>query len=145
MLTRFRFLTVAILFALALSAPVRAQGQGDVAVTVTYKGAGTVSASNRIWVFLFDHPVVTMQSQPVDARTITTNGGTAPFTTSGSGPLYVYVLFDERGDYDGSAGPPPIGTPMGLYSVDRKTAAPVKVEKGVTLNITFSDAFRWKG
>ena len=119
------------------------QPESNVNVTVSYTGKGTVSDANQIWVFLFKTPDVNASSQPLDVRALGKNGSTAQFTAVGSEPVYVYVLYDEKGGYDGRLGPPPAGTPIGMYSLDKKTAAPVKAAKGTQLKITFGDSVRW--
>jgi hypothetical protein len=134
-------LTVAILG----PAVVRAQAGGDVQVTVTYKAkAAKVDATNDILVFLFDHPTVTADSRPLGVQTVQKNGGTASFTGITSPEVYIFAVYDEKGGYDGLSGPPPAGTPMGLYSKDGKVAAPVKPGAAARVKMTFTDARRWQ-
>jgi hypothetical protein len=129
----------------AWSTPLMAQtAGGDVNVTVTYRAkAAKVDDTHGIWVFLFDHPNVTADSRPLANQVVRKNGGTATFTGVTSAPVYVYVVYDEKGTYDGNAGPPPAGAPIGSYSKDGKTPAPVKPGAAAKIKVTFTDARRW--
>ena len=116
---------------------------GDLTVTVSYTGKAPVNETNQIWVFLFATPTVDQNSRPIDARALAKNGGSVHFKTGGAGPLYVWVTYDEKGGYSSTAGPPPPGTPIGRYSIDKKTAAPVAIKPGTKIKIAFGDAMRW--
>jgi hypothetical protein len=77
----------------------------------------------------------------VGAQYIRKNGGTATFSGL-SDPVYVFVVYDEKGDYDGQSGPPPPGTPVAMYS--GPTGEPIAVKAGTKLKMTFDDSNRWK-
>jgi hypothetical protein len=113
---------------------------GDIAVTVSYTTkAAKVDDTHEIWVFLFDHPNVARGSRPLGTEIVRKNGGTAVFKgVSTQSPVYVLALYDLTGTYDGNAGPPPPGTPMGMYSADRK--APTAVKPGAKIKMSFNDA-----
>ncbi len=113
----------------------------DVAVTVTYKGVGTVDREHEIWVFLFDTPAIGAGSRPIATMALDKSGGTATFKEVQPNPVFVAVAFDERGDYDGNVGPPPPGTPAAIYRIkDVKLPSPVK--PGDSIKITFDDSIR---
>jgi hypothetical protein len=125
---------------------VRAQAGGDVHVTVTYKAKGAVvDDTHEILVFLFANPIITANSEPLGMQAVKKNGGTASFTGVSADPVYVVAVFDEKGTYDGVSGPPPAGTPIGMYSKDPKKgeAAPVKPGAAAKIKMTFTDARRW--
>lgn len=124
------------------SGPALAQTAGDVAVTVTYKGKAKVDDTHEVWVFLFDTPNLGEGARPIANQTVTKNGGTATFTKVAVDPVYVAVVFDEKGDYDGNAGPPPPGSPIGTYSKDGKTMAPVKPGAAAKVKVTFDETRR---
>jgi hypothetical protein len=120
----------------------QAQTIGDMQVTVTYKAKDAkVDDTTDILVFLFDHTDPTGESQPLGMQAVKQNGGTATFTGLPDRDIYVYVVYDEKGSYDGMSGPPPVGTPIGMYSKDGKVATPVK--PGAKIKLTFNDARRW--
>jgi hypothetical protein len=114
---------------------------GDVAVTVTDKGKGTVDQTHEIWVFLFPSPEIA-GARPIATEVVRKNGGTATFTGITQSPVYIRTVYDEKGDYDGFSGPPPPGTPIGQYSKDAKTIAPVTPGPGAKIKMVFSDAVR---
>jgi hypothetical protein len=116
---------------------------GDLTVTATYKGKGTVDATHEILVFLFDHPAPTAESEPLGVSSITKNGGTATFTNVSAETVYVVMVYDEKANYDGRSGPPPLGHPIGTYSKAGKPV-PVKPGAGVKVTATFDDSRRWK-
>ena len=117
----------------------QAQG-GTVKVTVTYTGKGSVDATHKLWVWLFDTPNIGAGSQPIDQIAIEKNGGDAVFQVP-AGPVYVAVAFDEKGSMDGQ-GPPPPGTPISILA-DAK-GAPRGVTPGdkAAVTLTFNDSRR---
>jgi hypothetical protein len=132
-----------VLTLVATAAPVvELNAAGDVAVTVTYKGKGPVDETHELWVFLFDSPEIGPGARPVATQTVRKNGGTATFTGVTQEPVYVRLAYDEKGDYDGFSGPPPAGTPLGQYSKDGKTIAPVKPGPGAKIKVVFDDSVR---
>jgi hypothetical protein len=115
---------------------------GDVAVTVTYKGKGAVDDTHELWVFLFDSPEVGQGARPVGTEAIKKNGGTATFANVTASPVYVRIAYDEKGDYDGFSGPPPTGTPLGMYSKDGKTIAPVTPGPAAKVKVVFDGSVK---
>jgi hypothetical protein len=57
--------------------------------------------------------------------------------------VYVVLVYNEKGDYDGRSGPPPAGTPLSTYG---KAGKPVAVTPGAGVKVShaFDDARRWK-
>jgi hypothetical protein len=113
----------------------------DVAVTVTYKGKGTVDANHQLIAWLFTDPAITADSRPIATMSTAKNGDTLTFKDVSATPVYVFVAFDRQGGYDGRSGPPPAGTPTALYGKNG-AAAPVKAG-GAPLKITFDDSRPW--
>ncbi len=114
---------------------------GEVSVTVTYTGKGPVDATHEIWVFLFDS-APTRGARPLFTQTLKKSGDTALFKGVTHDPSYVAVAYDDVGDYDGTAGPPPVGTPIAYYSTDGKAASPLKTVGGAKIKISFNDTRR---
>ena len=114
---------------------------GEVSVTVTYTGKGPVDATHEIWVFLFDS-APTRSAKPLSTQTLKKSGDTALFKGVTHDPSYVAVAYDEVGDYDGTAGPPPVGTPIAYYSTDGKSASPLKTAGGAKIKISFNETRR---
>jgi hypothetical protein len=120
------------------------QAAPDVIVTVQYTGKATVSEQTPIWVFLFNTPQPGEGTPPIAAKTLAKNGGTVEFPYGGNEQIYVFVVFDAKGNYDGNTGPPPAGTPIGSYSSDGKGPTPVKVTQSTKLKIVFDDSVVYK-
>jgi hypothetical protein len=122
---------------------------GDLAVTVTYTGKGEVKKGNEIGVFLWTTPDIS-SSAPIAVEVIDKNGGTAVFKNLTAPVVYVGVSYDEKGIYTETAGPPPPGTPVAIYTEKPPPAgtqgppppSPVKVGKGAKVRIKFDDSNR---
>jgi hypothetical protein len=114
---------------------------GTVKVTVTYKGKGTVDASHKVWVWLFDTPNIGPGAMPIDQIALDKNGTDAVFENVAGDKVYVAVAFDEKGAMMGD-GPPPTGTPIGILT------GPDGAPNGITpgskdpVAITFDDTIR---
>src|SRR5262245_61243821 len=110
----------------ALSVPVAAAKAGGwagpVKVTLKYTGSGTVDATHKLWVWLFDTPNIGEGSIPIAEFSLDTNGGTATFESVGTEQVWVAVAYDVHGNFTGSAPPPP-GSPVALYSENGKPSA----------------------
>lgn len=113
--------------------------------TITYKGKCDVDDTHEIFVWVFDNANIGADSKPIAADVLRKNGGAVNFTDLAVTPVYVAVAYDEKGDYDGTAGPPP-GTPVAVYSTDGKgTPAPIDVKERAQVSMTFDDSYRMGG
>ncbi|MDP3719148.1 MAG: hypothetical protein Q8T13_15400 [Acidobacteriota bacterium] len=113
---------------------------GAVAVTVNYKGSGTVDGSHRVWVWLFDSPDIGADSMPIAEMSVDKNGATATFEV-GVERVWIAVAYDEKGGMSGNAPPAP-GSPIGIYA--SSTGAPEAVIPGAkgAVVVTFDDSQR---
>ena len=116
----------------------------DLAVTVSYKGKGTVDATHQLIAWLFTNPAITNDSRPIATLATAKNGDTLTFKDVPATPVYVFVAFDRLGGYDGRSGPPPAGTPTALYGATAKGAATAVKAGGAPVKITFDDSRPWK-
>lgn len=137
---------VVVMLVTALAQPgVRADtntgAAGAVKVTVTYKGKGTVDASHKLWVWIFDNPSIGAGSMPIDQVSLDANGGVAVFEGVAPGQVWIAVAFDEQGAMMGDA-PPPTGSPIAVHL--GKDGMPLAVTPGETgvASITFDDSMR---
>jgi hypothetical protein len=128
--------------ALGPAAPQAKPEAGDVQVTVTYTGKGQVDATHEVWVFLFDTPTPGQDNRPLATETITKQGGTAAFKGVTANPVYVFVAYDEKGDYDGNNAPPPNGTPIGMYSTNGTEPSPIQPGPDAKVKVSFDDSRR---
>lgn len=134
-------LVVAALIVAGTAPAIVAQESGKLKVTVEYKGTGTVDASHEIYVWLFDTPNITADTPPIAVDVLTANGGSLDFSGLPA-QVYLAAAFDEKGDYDGTSGPPPPGTPITIYG-DAGAAAAIATggaDAGVT--VTFDGTVR---
>lgn len=114
----------------------------DVAVTLTYKGKGTVDANHQLIAWLFTDPAVTSNSRPIATLSTAKNGDTLVFKDVGTTPVYVFAAFDSKGGYDGRTSAPPQGIPTALYSKVAKGPA-TAVKAGDAVKLTFDDSQPW--
>ena len=122
--------------------PSESPGTREVSVTVTYTGKGKVDESHELWVYLFDHPEISGQSEPLAIQPIRKSGGTTTFKSVTADPVYIGVAYDEKGDFD-AAGEPPVGTPVVIHAKEGKTI-PVKPGPEAKVKISFDETVRWK-
>ena len=115
----------------------------DIAVTLTYKGKGTVDASHQLIAWLFTDPNISSGSRPIATLSTTKNGDTLVFKEVGNTPVYVFAAFDAKGGYDGRSGPPPAGIPTGLYAKAAKGPATAVKAGEPTIKLTFDDSQPW--
>lgn len=132
---------------LALSAHVPAEQAkpeaGSVSVTVKYTGKGTVDATRRLWVWLFDNPNIGPDAFPIGEQSIDKNGATVTFPNVSATQVYIAIAYDEGGGFMGS-GPPPPGSPIALYGVKGPETPPQAVTPGpkTAVTVTFDDTQR---
>lgn len=134
-----RFFAILLLIAFATSVTL-AQPAG-LTVTATYRGKGVVSEKNKIFVFLFDHPNPGANSESLSMQTLSRNGGSVTFTGVSQPVVYIALVYDPSGTYDGRSAPA-VGSPWAVHS---KAGTPVKVELAKTRKViaTFGDAQKW--
>ena len=123
-----------------------AERPGELNLTITYKGKGDVDDTHEIFVWVFDNPNIGAGSQPIASGVVKKNGGDVRFADLAVTPVYIAVAYDEKGDYDGTQGPPPPGTPVAVYSTDGQgTPAPIEVKETAQVSMTFDDSQRMGG
>ncbi len=114
---------------------------GSVKVTLNYKGKGTVDGSHRVWVWLFTSPDIGPNSMPIAELTVDQNGGVATFDGISAERVWIVAAFDEQGAMSGQ-GPPPSGTPVGIYMGSDGIPKGVAPGDAVTAVLTFDDSQR---
>ena len=114
----------------------------SVNVTVKYTGTGTVDATHRIWVWIFDTPNIGPDAIPIGEQSISMNGGTATFSTT-TKQVYIAMAFDEQGGFLGQA-PPPSGAPVAMYGMNGPDGQPQPVAPGAkgAVTVAFNDMVR---
>ncbi|MGE3888494.1 MAG: hypothetical protein AB7H81_18815 [Vicinamibacterales bacterium] len=118
-----------------------AAGAGSVAITVHYKGSGTVDENHKLWVWVFDTPDIGPAAMPIREESIAKNGGEVTIRDLGEGRVWIAVAFDERGGSPGNQ-PPASGSPVGVYSVDGGQPSAVEPAEGTRVAVIFDDSMR---
>jgi hypothetical protein len=120
-----------------------APNASSVKVTVKYTGKGTVDATHRLWVWLFDTPEIIPGSIPIAEQSLEKNGGTAEFANVAAKQVYIAIAYDEGGGFVGQAPPPP-GSPVALFGAKGPNDPPVAVTPGPkgSVSLTLTDAQR---
>src|SRR5438552_43033 len=101
-----QFVLCGVLLAAALVAP--AQQNLSVQVQLHYTGSGTVNATHKIFVALWDSP--DLNGPPADIQSTTAKNGIVTFTNVKKSPVYASAAYDPTGHWDGASGPPPTGS-----------------------------------
>src|SRR5215471_9500360 len=125
-----------------LAAASRAPAQQDLTlqVQVRYTGSGTVDATHKIFVALWDSPEL---GEPTDVKSTTSKTGVVTFSNVKKVPAFVSAAFDPTGQWDAS-GPPPKGASLGMYSKAPPKPDPIEITSGKVAKVTisFNDATR---
>jgi hypothetical protein len=114
---------------------------GTVKVTVNYKGKGTVDATHKLWVWIFDTPNIGAGSQPIDQIALDKNGADAVFNNVAPGQVWIAVAFDQQGLMTGNE-PPPSGSPISLHMGENGAPMPVTPGDKAMVTITFDDTMK---
>src|SRR5947209_5482579 len=107
-------------------------------VDVTYTGSGTVDASHKMYVALWDSPQP--NGPPVAVKPIDSKTGTVTFADVQKVPAYVSVAYDPTGKWEAQSAPP-TGSSLGVYARNPPTPDPINPAPGKTvkIKITFDD------
>jgi hypothetical protein len=110
-------------------------------VRVHYTGSGTVDAHHLIGVAIWNSPAFMEENShmmPMQVKLATSKNGSVTFTNVPSSPVYVSAAYDSSGHWDGTSGPPPAGSSLGMYSKEPGKPEPVSIEPGKTATASFS-------
>ena len=72
---------------------------------------------------------------------VTSNGRSLSFSGLPK-EVYLAAAFDEKGDYDGTSGPPPSGTPITIYGEMGVAKAVATGGADAGVSVTFDDTNR---
>ena len=139
---RTHFRTIVALF--AIFAPyAAAQTSADkrtIQVEINYTGSGTVNASHKIYIALWDSSDFS-SGPPAAVESLDSKHGTVTFSSVQKVPAYVTAAYDPTGAWDAQS-PPPSGSSLGMYTTNPPNPQPIDVAAGTTVNvsITFDDS-----
>ena len=140
MSTMKQIVFVAAILGGASIAPAQQQGL-TLQVQLHYTGAGTVDASHKIFIALWDSADLS-GGPPTEVKSTTAKNATVTFANIKKVPAFVSAAFDPTGRWDGASGPPPTGASLGMYSRAPPKPDPIDIKPGTItkVTITFNDA-----
>jgi hypothetical protein len=111
-------------------------------VEISYTGSGTVNASHKIHVALWDSADLS-GGPPTAVESLDSKKGTVTFSNVQKVPAYVSAAYDPTGGWDAQS-PPPSGSSLGMYSKNPPNPQPIDVAPGKTVkvSITFDDSVK---
>jgi hypothetical protein len=141
---RKRLCTTLGLFLLFLASAL-AQTSADkrtIQVDINYTGSGTVDASHKIYVALWESSDFT-GGPPAAVESLDSKKGTVTFSSVQRVPAYVSTAYDPTGGWDAQS-PPPSGSSLGMYSKKPPDPEGIDVAPGKTVkvSITFDDSVK---
>lgn len=124
-------------------------GSRTLHVNVHYTGSGTVDEHHLIGVAIWDSPAFMEEhssAMPMDVKLATSKDGSVTFSSVSSSPVYVSAAYDSSGKWDGTSGPPPAGSSLGMYSKEPGKPEPVRIEPGktATIELSFDDTVKMR-
>jgi len=130
-----------VLFAASIAAQTSTDKR-TIQVDVSYTGSGTVDASHKVYVALWDTSDMS-GGPPAEVKSLDSKKGTVTFSSVQKVPAYVSAAFDPTGHWDAQS-PPPSGSSLGMYSANPPSPDAINVAPGKTVKvgIAFNDAVR---
>lgn len=127
-----------MLLGAALLAP--AQQGSTLRVQIRYTGSGTVDATHKIFVALWNSADFN-SAPPVEVKPLASNSGAVTFSGVKPGTVYVSTAYDPTGKWDGASGPPPTGSSLGMVSKAPPRPDPIAIVSGkpATAALSFDD------
>src|SRR5438128_8988242 len=107
---------LSVLFGVLLAGASIAPAQQGLTLQVQlhYTGSGTVDATHKIFVALWESADFN-SGPPADVKSAASKNGTVTFSDVKKVPAYVSAAYDPSGRWDAS-GPPPTGASLGMYT-----------------------------
>ena len=116
-----------------------AQAGRTVQVDVNYTGSGTIDASHKIYVALWDS--ADFSGGPAAVKSVESKNGSVTFTDIQKSPVFVSAAYDPTGKWEAQS-PPPSGSSLGMYASKPPTPDPITIEPGKTakVRLAFDDS-----
>jgi hypothetical protein len=129
-----------VLFAICAAGQTNAEKR-ILEVEINYTGLGTVNASHKIYVAVWNSPDLS-GGPPIAVKSLDSKKGTVTFSDVQT-PAYVSTAYDPTGNWDAQS-PPPSGSSLGMYSKNPPNLQPIDVAAGKTtkVSITFDDSVK---
>lgn len=132
------FTTLALLLLTTVWAVAQTSGR-TIQVDVSYTGSGTVDASHKVYIALWDSADFNA-GPPVVIKSLDSKDGTVTFSDVQKVPAYVTTVYDPAGTWDAQS-PPPSGSSLGMYGTHPPTPDPIDAVPGKTakVKVSFND------
>lgn len=116
-----------------------AQAGRTLQVDVNYTGSGTVDASHKIYVALWDS--TDFSGAPAAVKPVESRNGSVTFTDVQNSPVFVSAAYDPTGKWEAQSSPPS-GSSLGMYASKPPTPDPITIEPGKTakVKLAFDDS-----
>ena len=130
---------VSLLFGVLLVGALTAPAQQGLTLQVQlhYTGSGTVDATHKIFVALWDSADFN-SGPPTEVKSTTLKNGMVTFSGVKKVPAYVSAAYDPSGHWDGASGPPPSGASLGVYSKAPPKPEPIAITPGTVTKVALS-------
>lgn len=137
---KYVFIALGLFLIAALVALSQEGGSRTLRVTAQYTGSGTVDSTHPVAIAIWNSPSFVSEntSMPIAVKVSKTKDGVVAFSDVSASPIYVSAAYDPSGKWDGTSGPPPTGSSLGMYSKEPGKPEPVAIEPGKTANVKFS-------
>ena len=131
------------LLALCLALLPKAQSQtltaGDLEVHVIYKGSGTVDATHKVYIMLWNSDDFVKNpgtgGPPLAVMSLSTRSGVVTFRNIGKSPVYLSMAYSAKGQWNGDS-QPPSGTSLSVYGTQPGTPDPIELTGGKITKIS---------
>jgi hypothetical protein len=128
---------LSVLFGFLVGASIAPAQQGlALQVQLHYTGSGTLDATHKIFVALWDSADFN-SGPPAEVKSATSKNGMVTFSDVKKVPVYVSAAYDPSGHWDAS-GPPPAGASLGVYSKAPPKPDPIAITPGKVTKVTVS-------
>ena len=126
---------LSVLFVVLVGAFLASAQQGStLQVQLHYTGSGTVDATHKIFVALWDSADLN-SAPPAEVKSTTSKNGMVTFADVKKSPVYVTAAYDPSGRWD-AASPPPTGSSLGMYGKTPPKPDPIAIAPGKSVKVT---------
>ena len=129
---------LSVLFGVLLAGASIASAQQGLTLQVQlhYTGSGTVDATHKIFVALWESADFN-SGPPAEVKSAASKNGMVTFSDVKKLPAYVSAAYDPSGRWDAS-GPPPTGASLGMYTKAPPKPEPIAITPGKASKVTLS-------
>ena len=115
-------------------------------LSVHYTGSGPVDQTHKVYVFLFNSTdFMDGEGHPIATTTASSKEETVSFPKLTDSPVYVAVVYDPTGVYEGHS-QPPSGSSTALYEKSPNVPEPITIDpaKPTEISLSFDDTHKMR-